>query len=344
MREAKASAEQIQENNMPCNNPLLQWRLTHRDPETGKPVYEITSRKGVPKKGTYYTDIPPKEIPCGKCLGCKIDKAKEWAVRCVLEAKQWECNEMLTLTYDQEHVPKAINEETGEVVETLKPEDVDTFLDSLRTHWRRNYQWEGIRKFEAGEYGTKRERPHYHILLFNFKVFDKKLGWINKKGNPQYVSDEITKLWGKGLCTLEPVNYETCEYVARYLLKKQKADDEVYEGRVREYTKQSTRPGIGKLFFENRKEDIYETQKIWIPTQKKVKQVRPPKYFDNLLKQQDEETYNRCKQARRELMKLKQEILAQQTQLSEDERMINRETTLERRVKKKPRQFESGND
>lgn len=30
------------------------------------------------------------EIPCGKCVGCRLKYSRDWADRCVLEAKQHE--------------------------------------------------------------------------------------------------------------------------------------------------------------------------------------------------------------------------------------------------------------
>ena len=37
-------------------------------------------------------------IPCGKCIGCRLDKANDWATRCTAEAKQWKTNCFITLT------------------------------------------------------------------------------------------------------------------------------------------------------------------------------------------------------------------------------------------------------
>ena len=58
------------------------------------------------------------EVPCGKCLECRLDHARQWADRCILEASEYDDNCFLTLTYDDLNIPVVddVNPETGEVV------------------------------------------------------------------------------------------------------------------------------------------------------------------------------------------------------------------------------------
>lgn len=37
------------------------------------------------------------ELPCGQCIGCRLEYSRQWAVRCVLEAMQYEHNYLLHL-------------------------------------------------------------------------------------------------------------------------------------------------------------------------------------------------------------------------------------------------------
>ncbi len=45
------------------------------------------------------------EVACGQCIGCRLDKSKEWAIRCVHEAQMHEANCFITLTYNAENLP-----------------------------------------------------------------------------------------------------------------------------------------------------------------------------------------------------------------------------------------------
>ena len=45
-------------------------------------------------------------VPCGKCVGCIKDKAREWSVRVANEGRMYENNCVVTLTYDDEHLPQ----------------------------------------------------------------------------------------------------------------------------------------------------------------------------------------------------------------------------------------------
>ena len=43
-------------------------------------------------------------VPCGKCPMCLQARAREWSLRCMQEASQYEHNCFITLTYDNEHL------------------------------------------------------------------------------------------------------------------------------------------------------------------------------------------------------------------------------------------------
>lgn len=342
---------------MTCTNPKKRWIIGFdgiKQQEIAKITnYNTTwvySMKGNP---VYKHDV----IPCGKCENCRLEHAKMWANRCVMEAKQHEYNEVLTLTYDDEHLPKVkgIDLQTGEYkfMNTLCHDDVQKFMKRLRKAYAKgqynDIKFEPQPKFKikgCGEYGSKYQRPHYHIIMFNFNVPDKKIGWYNEKGNPQYTSKLIESIWGKGLVTLMPVNYETCEYVCRYILKKQigKIGKENYEamGIKPEYTFQSNQGGIGKNYYEEKGGDsIYETQKIWIQTKKTLKQVKPPRYFDKLLEKENPAKMEEIKKARKELAELKQQILLQQTTLSYTEYLDNQQYKVKQKLNKKVRTYEA---
>src|SRR5262245_28329736 len=68
-------------------------------------------------------------LPCGSCIGCQTAHAAEWANRAQHEAKRWApYNAMLTLTYDDGHLP-----DEGH----LRADHLRCFLQQLRNRARR---------------------------------------------------------------------------------------------------------------------------------------------------------------------------------------------------------------
>lgn len=233
------------------------------------------------------------KIPCGQCIGCRIERSRQWAVRCLNEASLYEKNCFITLTYDYEHLP---------IYESVNLRDFQLFMKKLRKE-----HGEGIRYYHCGEYGTvcaacgaskifcrcgqlieKLGRPHYHALLFNFDFDDKKLISENN-GNRLYRSSNLEKLWPQGFSTVGSVTYQSAGYVARYVMKKitgKKAYNH-YGNLWPEYTSMSRKDGIGKKWFEKYKNDIYPSDELI----QDGKPTKPPKYYDSLLDKENPEMY-----------------------------------------------------
>lgn len=276
---------------MPCYHPLKAVR-TNTLLESGK-------RKIVFWRDTMNEDEVIKsgcdiiQLPCGNCLGCRLEYSRQWAVRCSLESKKWNHNYFVTLTYDNEHVPisthQRINKETGEVdtniVMTLVPDDLKNFMKRLRTYSNREYGSEEIRFFACGEYGPLNMRPHYHLILFNCPlpdlVFEK-----SENGYTYYRSPFLEKVWKRGFVLVTDFSFDTSAYVARYMLKKHKGKDaSFYEehGIVPEFTRCSRRPGIGKYYFDENRDKIYDFDTVIISNGKgSPLKLKPPKYYDRL--------------------------------------------------------------
>ena len=226
------------------------------------------------KRGDFYECI---QVECGRCMACRMSRAKDWAVRCVMESKLHDKNSFVTLTYDNEHLP------TGN---TLVKRDLQLFMKRLRKKFGA-----GIRFFACGEYGTKYQRPHYHLLLFGFD-FPDKTPWKSSKGakfghnfdNVVYRSASLEGLWTFGFSTVGSVSYESCSYVSRYILKKQrgeKDENSVYRKQniLPEFTLMSRKPGIARSFYDLYGADLYE--KDFVQISEKVRACLP-RYFDNL--------------------------------------------------------------
>jgi len=41
-------------------------------------------------------------LPCGRCIGCRLERARQWSVRVMHEASLYEENCFVTLTYSEE--------------------------------------------------------------------------------------------------------------------------------------------------------------------------------------------------------------------------------------------------
>ena len=98
-------------------------------------------------------------VPCGQCIACRINHAKEWATRIYGESRMHDENIFLTLTYDDEHLPKD---------NSVHKDEVQRFMKRLR----KAVYPDKVRYFLCGEYGGQFGRPHYHVILFGLSGFD----------------------------------------------------------------------------------------------------------------------------------------------------------------------------
>lgn len=220
-------------------------------------------------------------LPCGNCIGCRLDRSRDWAVRCLHEAQMHERNCFITLTYDDEHLPK-----NGSV----DVREFQLFMKKLRKKYG-----DGIRFFHCGEYGEKLSRPHYHALLFGFD-FDDKVLWSVRRGTRAYKSESLSALWGKGMTEVGDVNYKSAAYVARYILKKVNGEnaDGHYGDKMPEYITMSRKPGIGFSWFQKFGSDVFPSDNVVVNG---VKSSVPP-YYDNLLKKNNEAVFESIKRKR----------------------------------------------
>lgn len=191
------------------------------------------------------------QLPCGKCIGCTTTYALHWAHRCAHEAKKFENNLFLTLTYDDDNLPAG-----GHLV----PRDLTLFLKRLRQHRerdiRRHRQGDRelntdpentLRYFACGEYGETTARPHYHAILFNVDFVDK-----HRVGRELYESETLHTLWKHGKAAYGTATAKAANYVAQYQLKKHRAPEELEPP----FLRMSNRPAIGSAWLAEYKTDL----------------------------------------------------------------------------------------
>lgn len=301
---------------MPCFQPLRAIRKKDSDQYR---IIPFDRRKAHRAEFLPYVDkvtgewIEPIDLPCGKCLGCRLEYSRQWANRCVLESilHPKGCNWFLTLTIDDDHLEDYV---TTKGFATVKTDDITKFMKNLRRHWEFHHGvTEGIRFFGASEYGDKSMRPHYHILVFGCPLFDLEYYKSNKQGDTLYRSRELDSVWKKGFVTVGEFNWNTAAYTARYVMKKAQNVD-INQGFYEaldiepEKTRMSRRPGIAQPFFERNIKEIYQLDEIVLPALPggKLNVISPPKYFDKKLRDLDEAFYSRMKDQRKRIAELRE--------------------------------------
>lgn len=133
------------------------------------PVTIINPTKVVSVK---YRDRFLLQVPCGKCAECQRNKSNEWLFRALMEFQRAVENHAFvyfdTLTYDNVHLPSL-----DKMVDSVLPpypcfssRDINLFFKRLRQNLKRKYGDVEVRYMLTSEYGSKTQRPHYHILTF----------------------------------------------------------------------------------------------------------------------------------------------------------------------------------
>jgi hypothetical protein len=269
---------------VPCYNPLKGWRSRTANSNGKRPI--------VFNRSHGFEDLPVT-LPCGQCIGCRLERSRQWAIRCVHESQMHDDNVFLTLTYDDQHIP-------GDG--SLNVRDFQLFMKSLRKKFGA-----GIKYLQCGEYGEScalcgrnRDdcinsscprfvktfgRPHHHVILFGCDFYDKKIHKTTRDGHTIYTSPTLQKLWFHGHSYIGSVSFESCAYVARYITKKINGpdSDDYYMGLRPEFITMSN--GIGQSWFEEFKKDVYPGDFIVL----RGKKMRVPKYYDQLLERFDKQ-------------------------------------------------------
>lgn len=67
---------------MPCYSPMKAFDSGDYH-KSGKPMKKI-----LPFSVEKYNGLKGVPISCGKCIGCRLDYSREWAIRSYFESKQ----------------------------------------------------------------------------------------------------------------------------------------------------------------------------------------------------------------------------------------------------------------
>jgi len=278
---------------MTCFYPIKAYRAINKKTDNGKSVICF--------KHSDVSDCPFETLllPCSNCSGCRMDRSKSWAIRCIHESSMFERNCFITLTFNNDNVNGRCS---------LVKSDFQKFMKRLRRRFdgyeavekltgrvlnkdsvQADDYYYPIRYFHCGEYGSKHSRPHHHACLFNFDFPDKVL--LESRGtNHYYRSAELEKLWPFGYSMIGHVTVESAAYVARYILKKMNGKlAESYYRRYDfttgeefhlqpEYTTMSRRPGIGKVWFDQNPSSCFPKDFVTAGG----KSFKVPRFYDNI--------------------------------------------------------------
>lgn len=270
---------------MPCTSPLTAYRSRYVN-KSGKRPLVFNRMAG-------FADLPVT-VPCGMCIGCRVDYSRTWALRCVHESKLHPFNSFVTLTYDDENLPPDTS------VHKL---DLQLFLKRLRKAGFR------VRYFGCGEYGGDTNRPHYHLLLFGVDFHEDRRAYKQTDKGTLYTSKTLTNLWGKGHAILGNFSYQSASYVSKYIIKKRLGKDAELDPNYsrldlstgecfqvgREFIVMSRRPGIGSGWYDKYNKDAFPSDFLIHDDKKFI----VPKYYLSKLEQQNPLLHKEIKSRRK---------------------------------------------
>lgn len=309
---------------MPCYKPLVAFH----NATSGAVYFHEKQRHGETRQIL---------LPCGQCLGCKLQRANDWATRCQHEASLHEYNIFGTFTYSPEKLQtqslchrdwQLFAKRLRKALGSKKYANTIAISESL--YYTADMGFHPIPRMKyymAGEYGSQTRRPHFHACLFGIDLLDKKYYSTNKHGNNTYTSATLDDLWQNGQCLIGEVSYESAAYIARYIIDKKTGDNagKYYEhideetGEITdlrpEYNKMSLAEGIGKNWLRKYTPDVYPHGHVIT----RGKKNKAPKYYDKIYKKEEPEQYAELKTQR-------EYAAAQQAQDNTDARLEAKQT------------------
>ena len=151
-------------------------------------------------------------LPCGRCATCRSKKRFEWVLRMELEDMTAITTWFITLTYDDDKVPRkngyTVLEKSAPInfIRRLKKLEAKTPKQHrLPTHDSYGDKYK-IRYLQVGEYGSKTYRPHYHLIVWNVS---------------KYAIDRVSRAWKNGFVKAETPRDggAVATYTAKYVMK-----------------------------------------------------------------------------------------------------------------------------
>lgn len=142
-----------------------------------------------------------------------------WSFRLMQEERHALSSFFITLTYDTKYVPIS---KKGYM--SLDKRHIQLFMKKLRKDNKNKLKY-----YICGEYGSKTDRPHYHMILFNVDI------------------STIQENWAMGQIHYGGVSEASVGYTLKYMMKEKKIPKHQNDDRVREFSLMSKGLGIKYL-------------------------------------------------------------------------------------------------
>lgn len=200
--------------------------------------------------------MPETPLPCGRCEKCTSRRTSGWSYRLMKQYDTCHTAYFVTLTYDTDHVPI-----TKKGYMSLAKRDVQLFMKRLRKSDKGK-----IRYYLCGEYGSIKNRPHYHAIMFDVS---------NIKN--------IENAWTLGQVHIGTVTKASVGYTLKYISKPTRIPMHSNDDRVKEFSLMSKRIGATYLTEAMQiwhKSDLLD--RMYIPIEDGKKIAMPRYYKDKL--------------------------------------------------------------
>lgn len=246
----------------------------------------------VPRAPQDEVGVVPMSVPCCQCTGCRLERARQWGVRCEHEISMHEHNCFITLTFDDDHLPDN---------ESIDVRDMQLFMKRLRKRFAQK-----VKVLYCGEYGDENFRPHYHAMLFNLDFPDRKVFKKLRSGFTIDTSAILSDLWPYGFSSIGTATFESAVYCASYCLKKVTGDPAADHYRrvtrygevvdvVPEFAKMSQ--GIGLAWLQKYERDVFPADQC---VTRGGRVGKPPRYYMKKFEEHSPLVLEEIKDRRRE--------------------------------------------
>lgn len=267
-----------------CTKPKTAWQRLSGGPLTQYPTHP---------------DSIEQKLTCKKCPECVKDYYTSWATRGHRELSRWNSSVFITLTYDDDHLPKD---------KSLDKTHVQLFIKRVKKYFK-STKSNPIRQTYCGEYGSKTLRPHYHAVLYNCDFPDKNPHYVTSNGHQVYQSKILSQLWGQGFAEFGYATAGSIAYITKYILKKKTRAERrdpllheingcIYEVK-HEFIEHSRNPGIGAHL---RGSHTLNKGYLYVDGLKK----KIPSYYLEDLRKNDPEKYDKIQNLKFDFMETKE--------------------------------------
>jgi len=251
----------------------------------------------------------------------------------------WPENSFVTLTYSPEKLksPKLDYKDVQAFVKALRNYRFDYLMKELfgdlpqvdlRVLWqllpkeRKDYHFEKIRMgfVTVGEYGTIGARPHWHLLVFNFRPTDATFKYSNARGDKVFSSNLLDSIWKNGIAEFGEVTFESAGYCARYSAKK------LAHGRDGEHdyvplSRRSSKNAIGRKWIEKNWEDVFTSGRLVFKKGDEMIECGIPRYYEKWLQKNKPERW--CEYVVGVKSKIISQAAAKEAKISLEEKKCN---------------------